>query len=218
MTNLNKISLILGGARSGKSGFAEKLAARRASDQGVLYVATLFPFDNEMRERVTAHQASRLANWRTVEAPFTLSKSLFEGLQSEKQVLIDCLTLWTSNLIMQESGVYLSDQVDEEDLAIQLEKEQIKASESDYRRLETEIIAELETLVHQARSRDLGLVMVSNEIGMGLVPPYPLGRAYRDLLGRVNQRLASLADEVFLVVAGIPVELKRLQAAFGETD
>lgn len=213
MPNTNRITLVLGGARSGKSSLAEKLATKRAGETGVLYLATLQPYDEEMRERVVRHRASRPAKWRTVEAPYNLAESLLGGLQSEQLALIDCLTVWTGNLMVREGG-YSMGEVLEEDLA---EAAQEKAAnqakiEPDYQRLELEIMQELEEIIKAARQGSLGLIIVSNEVGMGLVPPYPLGRAYRDLLGRVNQRLASWCDEVFLVVAGIPLDLKKLAA------
>ena len=208
MSSVSRISLILGGARSGKSSLAEKLAERRAGEHGVLYLATLQPFDSEMEARVVQHQASRPATWRTIEAPYTLRESLFAGLQTEKLTLIDCLTVWSGNLVLRESGLELTEAIAEDELLPQTPPQ----AEPDYRRVESEIQLELETLIAQARQRELGLIIVSNEVGMSLVPPYPLGRAYRDLLGRVNQHVAALADEVFLVVAGIPVDLKRLQA------
>jgi adenosylcobinamide kinase/adenosylcobinamide-phosphate guanylyltransferase len=209
-----RISLILGGARSGKSRFAEKLAARRAGEQGVLYVATLQPFDDEMRERVVSHRASRPATWQTVEAPLKLANGLLPAIQNQQLALIDCLTVWTGNLILRESGLEhsISDGINEEE--VQILSPQSSVLSPDYIRLEAEIISELESIITEARRREFGLIMVSNEVGMGLVPPYPLGRAYRDLLGRVNQRLAYLADEAFFVLAGIPVDLKRLQAEF----
>ncbi|NWJ95134.1 MAG: bifunctional adenosylcobinamide kinase/adenosylcobinamide-phosphate guanylyltransferase [Chloroflexi bacterium] len=214
MSKTNHISLILGGARSGKSNFAEKLAHQRSGEQGVLYVATLQPYDDEMQGRILRHQESRPKSWRTVEAPYALASSLFVNLQNEKLALIDCLTLWTSNLILQEGMQTANNGIQEDDLASPIEPQEPLPGQTqfNYRRIETDIITELELVVTEARQRNLGLIMVSNEVGMGLVPPYLLGRAYRDLLGRVNQRLAVLTDEVFLVVAGIPVDLKRLSA------
>lgn len=179
----------------------------------MLYVATLQPYDAEMQERVVQHRASRPASWRTVEAPLSLASGLFAALQSEKLALIDCLTVWTGNLMVKESGIKMGE-IEDDNLNPEQEAENAPAEfQPDYKRVEAEIISELEGILKEARARQFGLIMVSNEVGMGLVPPYPLGRAYRDLLGRVNQRLASLADEVFLVVAGIPVDLKKLEAA-----
>ncbi|MBN9389633.1 MAG: bifunctional adenosylcobinamide kinase/adenosylcobinamide-phosphate guanylyltransferase [Chloroflexi bacterium] len=210
-----KITLVLGGARSGKSTLAEKIAHKRAGDDGVLYVATLQPLDAEMEARVVTHRASRPANWRTLETPYEVAAPVFSGLQAEKLVLLDCLTLWTSNLILREMMPGFSPEVGiTEDLP---EPEPNPApnqpvADINYGKLEVELVREIEQLVAGLKERRIGLVMVSNEVGMGLVPPYPLGRAYRDLLGRLNQGVAALSDEVFLVVAGIPVDLKKFQA------
>jgi adenosylcobinamide kinase/adenosylcobinamide-phosphate guanylyltransferase len=180
----------------------------------VLYVATLQPYDDEMQGRILRHQKSRPSSWHTVEAPYALASSLFASLQDEKLALIDCLTVWTSNLVLRESMQAAGVGIMEDDLNGPSEPQEPLPgqTQSDYQRIEAEIMTELEGLLTEARQRNLGLIIVSNELGMGLVPPYLLGRAYRDLLGRVNQRLATLADEVFLVVAGIPVDLKRLSA------
>ncbi len=221
-----KITLILGGVRSGKSTLAEKLAATRAGDAGgVLYVATLLPYDAEMRERVTLHRASRPAVWHTLEAPYKLTDAILANLQGEKLVLLDCLTVWTANrlIALMEPDLFTPTEIFEEELPVELPVEPPTKPEQgsdkdksekviDYLALEREMGAELDNLLVGLQERGVGLVLVSNEVGMGLVPPYPLGRAYRDLLGRLNQRLASRADEVFFVLAGIPVDLKRLQA------
>lgn len=250
----SKITLILGGARSGKSALAEKLAQVRSGAGGaVLYVATSLPTDQEMRDRIARHQASRPANWRTVEAPYDLARQVLANLQNEQIVLVDCLTIWTSNLMLRESqsqaylletppfpGEIYEDAITprkirashnrtssalepdrEEDITSDLQLEvaaKPPVRPPDYDRLEAAITTELENLVTHLRERQLGLLLVSNEVGMGLVPPYELGRAYRDLLGRVNQRLARLADEAFIVFAGLPIELKKLQTGLGITE
>ncbi len=205
------VTLVLGGARSGKSAFAEKLALQRAGKEKVLYVATLQPFDQELEERVAIHRASRPGTWRTLEAPFALSLPVFRDLQDEKLVLIDCLTVWTSNLLIRENGETREDGLPENSLKRNPTAAQLEG-QFDEKTLEVKIKAELENLVLEVKARGLGLVLVSNEVGMGLVPPYPLGRYYRDLLGRVNQFVAGMAEEVFIVWAGIPVDLKKLQA------
>jgi adenosylcobinamide kinase / adenosylcobinamide-phosphate guanylyltransferase len=228
-----RITLILGGARSGKSHLAEKLAQSRAAGSGgVLYVATLAPADAEMRERVIQHRASRPATWRTLEAPFDLTGPVLAALQGERLVLLDCLTIWTANRLLaaMEPGLLTPPEIFEEELpppptgpdqpAPAAKPADGSAADplspptqslTDYRALEEEMGAELDRLLAGLRGRGVGLALVSNEVGMGLVPPYPLGRAYRDMLGRLNQRLAAQADEVFFVLAGIPVDLKRLQ-------
>lgn len=241
----SQVSLILGGARSGKSALAEKLASLRAGES-VLYVATLLPYDQEMRDRIKQHRQQRPASWLTLEEPYNLRASLEKALENHTVVLLDCLTLWTSNLILRESqlatdliernGMYgeiyddevatrpaskrfMLPQLDtdrEEDITSDLQYIPPLRPQAtpDYNRLEREILAELNELVQFLRQKKCGFIVVSNEVGLGLVPPYPIGRIYRDLLGRVNQQLAALADEVFMVYAGIPVELKKLQAEF----
>jgi adenosylcobinamide kinase / adenosylcobinamide-phosphate guanylyltransferase len=235
---IEKVTLILGGARSGKSALAEKLASVRTGDSGnVLYVATLQPFDNEMRDRIVRHKASRPASWRTLETPFNLADDLGNGWQGEQIILLDCLTLWTSNLLLRESeldrnfieeNAMYGEIYDDQPPQLETDREENITSDlqmtapsrprpqpsapPDYAGLEKRITADIECVVNFARQKNCGLLIVSNEVGMGLVPPYPLGRIYRDMLGRANQRLATLADEVFIVFAGIPVELKKLAA------
>ncbi len=201
-----RVTLVLGGARSGKSWFSEELAAKRA-ENSILYVATLEPFDDEMKERVKSHQASRPTSWRTLEAPYKLTVAIKETLGAEQIVLVDCLTLWSTNRLLQISPYegYPGGLTEEEPAQFQ------EATESDYAALEQNLTSELVELINWLREQGRGLILVSNEVGMGLVPPYPLGRVYRDMLGRLNQRAAELADEVIFCAAGIPVELKHLR-------
>lgn len=182
-----KWALVLGGARSGKSDFAQKLAL----DWGgpVLFVATAQAGDEEMRRRIQEHQRSRPASWRTVEEPAHLTEAITAHQGDAQVVLVDCLTLWLANLF--SGGTPRQEQ--------ELSPE-----------LETRVFTELGNLHDWFRASPASLITVSNEVGMGIVPPTPLGRAYRDLLGRVNQFLGVRADEVYLLVAGIPIELKRL--------
>jgi adenosylcobinamide kinase/adenosylcobinamide-phosphate guanylyltransferase len=229
-----RFTLILGGARSGKSTLAEKLAQTRAGKTGkVLYVATLLPYDEEMRERVVLHRANRPESWRTLEAPYNLADQVLAALKGEDIVLLDCLTVWSANRLIaaMEPDLMRAKVIFEEELPDEPPARSGQAGAGDtgqnnqavppelkavdYQALEHEMGAELERLLVGLQAAGMGLVLVSNEVGMGLVPPYPLGRAYRDLLGRLNQRLAGQADEVFFVMAGIPVDLKRLQAEFG---
>lgn len=153
-------------------------------DRPVVYLATAEARDDEMHARIAAHQAQRPATWRTVEAPFAAALALRE-LEPESVVLIDCLSLLVSNLLLAHED----------------------APEEP---MEREVLSLLDT----ARERELTLIVVTNEVGLGIVPAYPLGRAYRDLLGRANQQVAAAADEVYLVVCGMPVELSKLEAAW----
>lgn len=185
--------LVTGGARSGKSRFAERYAERLGT-RG-LYVATMQESDEELRARIAAHRLRRERSgfpWRTVEEPLDLAGVLRQADSAASPpgevILIDCLTLWLSNWLLK-----LEHAPDAEDRLNRL-------------------IDELAGAIGAARRP---LIAVTNEVGDGVVPAYPLGRRFRDLAGWMNQRVAARCDEVFLVTAGIPVELKRLASAFG---
>lgn len=177
-----KLILILGGARSGKSAYAQRVAEELG--QPVLFVATAAAGDEEMAERIARHRAMRPPYWRTLEAPVNVGQALAKSIGDAKVVLIDCLTLLVSNLMM-ENG---------------------EAVKADF--LEERVIKELEAILEICAQRGAALVIVSNEVGMGLVPSYPMGRIFRDVIGRINQWLAARADRVVLMVAGIPLEIK----------
>jgi adenosylcobinamide kinase/adenosylcobinamide-phosphate guanylyltransferase len=191
-----ELILLLGGARSGKSRFAEELAARFG--ERVLYVATAQAHDAEMEARVAAHRASRPAAWRTAEAPEQAGEAVRTALAARPVdvVLLDCLTLLVSNVIL--DGLWLSE----------AEFESVDEAAAQ-RRVE----AELDGLLGAFRAGDVPWIVVSNEVGWGLVPPYPVGRVYRDLLGWANQRLAAAAGRVYLMVAGLPVDVKALSGS-----
>lgn len=176
-----KLTLILGGARSGKSAYAEKLATELGPR--VLYIATGEAGDEEMAQRIAAHRLARPAAWQTLEAPQKVGAALAAVKDNPDVLLLDCLTLLVSNILLSKEG---------ESQAV----------------IEAAVQAELEAiLAEQARLR-APLFVVSNEVGLGLVPPYPLGRLYRDGLGRANQYLAAQADRVIFMVAGLPLALK----------
>lgn len=179
--------MILGGARSGKSAYAQKLAAERG--QRVLYVATAEAGDPEMAARIAAHRAERLPHWKTLEAPRQVGEAIASSLKRQTTfdiVLIDCLTLLASNLI-----VPLPEPVTHE-------------------AAEAALNTEVEGLLTAYAESNAEWILISNEVGLGLVPPYLLGRVYRDALGRANQRLASMADEVLFMVAGLPMAVKQI--------
>ena len=178
--------LILGGARSGKSAYAETLAAESSLTGRVLYVATAEAWDDEMRARIAKHRAGRPAGWRTVEALTDAGRAAATAAAEAEVVLLDCLTLLTSNVI----------------LALPDDATATGA------RAEAAALSEVNEILHAYRAGDATWIIVSNEVGLGLVPPYPLGRLYRDALGRANQCLAAAADTVLFMVAGIPMRVK----------
>jgi adenosylcobinamide kinase/adenosylcobinamide-phosphate guanylyltransferase len=181
-----KLILILGGARSGKSAFGERLAAQLS--QHVLYVATAAALDDEMQQRILKHRQSRPAHWRTLEASHHVGPAIAQAAAPGELLLLDCLTLLVANATL-EGG------------------EEVTLDEARPR-----VEAEVAGLLAIARSHVGPLLIVSNEVGMGIVPPYLLGRIYQDLLGWANQRIAAQADQVYLLIAGLPVEIKHLAA------
>jgi adenosylcobinamide kinase / adenosylcobinamide-phosphate guanylyltransferase len=192
------LTLILGGARSGKSTYAEALAGQLG--ERVLYVATAEALDGEMRARVAAHQARRPRAWTTLETPLDVGATLRQSPEAAEAdaVLLDCLTLLVSNIVLSSSG----------------DGESRDLPELDLEAARSQVEAEIESLLAAHRELEVHLVIVSNEVGLGLVPPYPLGRIYRDCLGWANQALAQVADRVILMVAGLPVDLKALPLAW----
>ena len=177
-----RLTLILGGARSGKSAYAQTLAAKRG--QKVLYVATAEAGDPEMAARIATHRSERTLHWITLEAPRQIGAAIISGAGEAEVILIDCLTLLANNVIAP-----LPEPVT-------------------YETAEVALAVEVAGLLSAYTESDAEWIVISNEVGLGLVPPYPLGRVYRDALGRANQRLASAADEVLFMVAGLPMKVK----------
>jgi adenosylcobinamide kinase/adenosylcobinamide-phosphate guanylyltransferase len=182
---LKTITLLLGGARSGKSYYAQEAAKK--FDQ-VLFVATAEAGDEDMRRRIRKHQADRPANWRTLEATTHIGRRIQETIQEEKLVIIDCITLLVTNLICQMD-----------------EKDYETCNEG---LLEEKVYSEIQELQDCLKKVEASFILVSNEVGLGIVPDNRITRIYRDLLGRANQMLAHSADEVYLMVAGIPLKVK----------
>ena len=174
------VTLLLGGARAGKSRYAQELASRLG--RRVLYVATADELDAEMKARIKAHRASRPSSWRTLEAREDIGPTIEAAIGDAEVVIVDCVTLLVSNLA---SG-------DDPDVAV----------------WEKRVVSELESLMSVAGKAAARFIIVSNEVGLGIVPPSPLARAYRDILGIANQVLARLADDVYFLVAGLPIRLK----------
>ncbi|MCR4419591.1 MAG: bifunctional adenosylcobinamide kinase/adenosylcobinamide-phosphate guanylyltransferase [Clostridia bacterium] len=185
--------LVTGGARSGKSRFAENLAA--ASGRQVVYVATAVAGDEEMRLRIEQHRRRRPPEWKTVEEPRHLARVMVQYDAPDRVLLVDCMAVYLSNLLLDRLPRY-SD-LDEDAFPLPGRKGLAEAIEAE--------IGELVRAVSEAKSR---IIAVTNEVGWGLEPAYPLGRAYREWLGWTNRRLAEVARAVYLVVCGLPVELK----------
>ena len=169
------VTLILGGARSGKSGFAETRA--KSSEQPVIYIATAEIRDDAIAERVSLHRKTRPSNWTSIESPLALGQSIRKYDSPTATLLVDCLTMWVTNVLCSENPTDL------------MHSEQREFFQS---------LAE-----HQGN-----VILVSNEVGMGIVPMGQLTRDYVDIAGRLHQDIAALADEVILVTAGLPLTLK----------
>ena len=191
---MGKLTLLLGGARSGKSTFAENRASE-IGGENVLYVATSESKDEEMKERVVKHRADRSSAWKTVEAPRNVAQAIRQVRSDAPVILLDCMTFLVANHLM-DAAAPENDPFDD------------PSADPFDEKIEAAVVAEVEALVAYAQEEDVELLVVSNEVGLGLVPPYELGRAYRDILGRANQILARHANEVQLLVAGIPMRVK----------
>jgi adenosylcobinamide kinase / adenosylcobinamide-phosphate guanylyltransferase len=187
-----RLVLVLGGARSGKSTFAEKLSIN--SQRRVAFIATAVAGDEDMRDRITRHRAMRPASWHTIEESLYLADAVRQAATYADVLLLDCMTTWLANWLFLQSG---TDQLD--DAAI---------SALHY----NSALSEIDALLQAVSLLDAGktLIIVTNEVGLGIVPAYALGRVYRDILGLVNQRIAAVATRVYLMVAGLGVDIKRL--------
>ena len=215
----DRLILVTGGARSGKSTFAERLAAQRAEPLGgrVTYLATSETNDAEMAARVTAHRAARPAAWQTVECPLEVpaavraAGSAATGAESAAPsgaphvILLDCVTLWVTNLLF--SGGALGGSEPPED-GYNYAKDILPAAEE--RAAAERVTAAVTDLLAALDETGATLVAVTNEVGLGVVPEYPLARLYRDQLGWANQRLARSAGRVYLLVSGFALDVKAL--------
>lgn len=173
---MSKTIFILGGARSGKSRFALELGKQQSGHK--IYLATAEARDAEMRERIAQHRRKRSADWETIEEPLRLSETLQSLEERADVVLIDCLTLWLSNLMMDE------------------------------RRSDGAISKKMSQLVDTVAKTTLTIIAVSNEVGQGIVPADPLARRFRDFSGLLHQRYAAIAEQVYFMTAGIPQRIK----------
>ena len=178
MSTENKLVLLLGGARAGKSTYALRLAQEQ--DGPVCFIATGQAFDDDMSARIDRHRSERPAHWQTIEEPYQINDALHQAGEAAV-VIVDCLTLFVSNWLLRENDEQRCEQI--------------------LREMTAEFL-------NTARSRRQTIICVSNEVGLGVVPETRLGRIFRDFLGRVNQDFAQAADEVYLLVAGLRTQLK----------
>lgn len=187
--SVSRLTLITGGARSGKSHFAELLA--QAAHLQVTYVATAQTEDEEMARRVEKHRLRRPSHWGLVEEPYDLRHVLRQHAGDRGLLLVDCITVWLSNLLLREISPFSSPMtVDEQENAMDTLLRSVQE------------VAELAVQIQPQ------VILVTNEVGQGIVPEYPLSRLYRDLSGKANQLLAQASENTYLVIAGYPLEIK----------
>ena len=180
---MGKLILVTGGARSGKSSFAERLALK-LGDGRAAYIATAQIFDDEMKFRVAVHRSRRGENWLTFESPFNADKSITFAAKNFGVILFDCVTLYVSNFLC-------------------------AAEHDDEKILYDELRGLIQKLIDAAKNSDATTIFVTNEVGGGIVPENKLARHFRDLAGVANQMLAAQSDKVFLTVAGLAVDVKK---------
>jgi adenosylcobinamide kinase/adenosylcobinamide-phosphate guanylyltransferase len=175
---MNEITFVIGGCRSGKSRYAIDLAAKLPENKKI-FIATCLPQDEEMRQRVARHQKDRGKTWITLEVPINLPEAVTQNSSQGDVILVDCLTLWISNLLTKTQKIS-----------------------------EDEIIGYVDNLTRALQTVNGPVILVSNEVGTGIVPENRLARQFRDIMGMTNQRVAACAHGVIWMVAGIPVKIK----------
>jgi adenosylcobinamide kinase/adenosylcobinamide-phosphate guanylyltransferase len=180
---MSKLILVTGGARSGKSGFAERYAAKLGGK--IAYIATAEIYDEEMAARIRLHRASRPSFWQTYEAPFEAAKAIDEAAKEHDTILFDCLTVYASNQLLK---------AEEKSRAARFDK----------------VMADISEVINAALKSERNIIFVTNEVGAGIVPENALAREYRDLAGKINQKFAKAAAEVYMVISGIAVNIKNL--------
>lgn len=195
---MGKLIFVTGGTRSGKSAFAEEITAVNGND--ITYIATARAGDGEMAERIALHRQRRPDNWRTVEEPEQVRAAVEYWGERSDVILLDCLTLHISNLLL--AG---EDAVGNSEGDTRSEEDRKKAEVYD-----RGIVQAAEQIAAAAKAAKAHVVVVSNEVGLSLVPPYSLGRRYQEIVGRANQIFAREADEAYLVIAGCPLDLKEM--------
>jgi adenosylcobinamide kinase / adenosylcobinamide-phosphate guanylyltransferase len=184
-TRKKSVTLVLGGAQSGKSYCAQQLASHF---ERVTFIATARGTDTEMRKKIARHRRERPSAWRTIEAPLELTKAIRSSSRESEVVLIDCLTVYVDNVMSAR-----------------------RKSKCDSKEC-------MNAICDAIRTAEASVIVVSNEVGSGVVPPYRSGRAYRDFLGQMNQKVAQIADRVILMVAGVPMSVKESGASQQKRD
>ena len=186
-TRKKSVMLVLGGAQSGKSYYAQQLASHF---ERVTFIATARGTDAEMRRKIARHRRERPAAWRAIEAPLELEKTVHSASRESDVVLIDCLTVYVDNVMTSRRK---------------------SKSKSDSKEC-------INAVCDAIRTAEASVIVVSNEVGSGVVPPYRSGRAYRDFLGQMNQKVAQIADRVILMLAGVPMTVKESGASQQQDD
>lgn len=186
--SMTRLILVTGGARSGKSTFAEE-KAKEFGDK-VLYVATSKAIDDEMEQRIAKHRAQRPSEWDTLEEYKNFDTSLVNIIEDKDAVLLDCITIMISNLMLDEC----------------FDWENLTRARVD--EIESVIEHQIEKLISISKMTQIPFILVTNEVGLGVVPPSAMGRDFRDIAGRMNQLLAKVSDEVYFCVSGIPMKIK----------
>lgn len=184
---MSKVIMVTGGSRSGKSVLAEQKATEYGK-RSVLYVATAIPTDDDMKERIRIHQERRDSEWGTYEGYRDLGDVIRETEKST--ILLDCISVLITNILFEEERDF--DTISKEEIAD----------------IEADVLKELSNVIKGARDGNKTLIMVTNELGMSMVSSYRLGRIFTDMAGKANQMIASLSDEVYISISGIPMRLK----------
>lgn len=185
----SKLILITGGARSGKSSFAEKIVKNIGCK--IAYIATAIPFDDGMKDRIKKHRETRPSDWDTFEKYVDVYKLIREIAEKYDTILLDCITIMVTNLMLDNSNI---------------DWDEISWDEID--NIEKGIKDQIILLIEEIRKHNINAVFVTNELGMGIVPENRLSRIFRDIAGRINQYIANKADEVYFTVSGIPLKIK----------
>lgn len=188
---MGKLMLITGGARSGKSTFAESMAMEHSLGGEVLYLATAVAFDEEMKERIKKHKESRPKEWETFEGYRDLGQVVISMGNEYRAILMDCVTVMITNLLWEYPGIDFD-----------------RPSIEMLSKAEEYIMEEFEKLIAAALECKADVILVTNELGSGLVPENAIARGFRDIAGRVNQKLAAKCQEVYFTVCGIPMRIK----------